>query len=67
MAVIVTLATEHVKLAGTPMLTFGTAPFWITVADADAVQPFAGSVTVTEYDPVVFTGLVLVVTPPPQS
>ena len=39
----------------------------MTVVDADAVQPFAGSVAVTEYVPAVLTVLVAVVVPAPQS
>jgi len=66
-AVNVTLVTEQVKSAGGAMLISGTIMFCVTVVDAVAEQPLAGSVTVTEYEPVVFTDLVSVVIPPPQS
>ena len=41
--------TAQVSVAGGAILTFGTAIFWATAAEAEAVHPFAGSVTVTEY------------------
>ena len=47
-AVRVTLSTRQVKDAGAAILTFGNVPDWVTVVDANAVHPFAGSVTVTE-------------------
>ena len=65
-AVRVTLGTVQVKFAGGAIVTFGSVPFWFTVVDADALHPFDGSVTVTEYDPAVFTVFVADVTPPPQ-
>ena len=46
-AVIVTLRTVQVNVAGGAMLTFGVVIFCITVVEADAVHPFAASVTVT--------------------
>ena len=48
LAVSVTLSTVQVSAAGAAILTFGVVMFCVTVVDADAVQPFAGSVTVTE-------------------
>ena len=63
----VTLSTVQVRLAGAAMLTFGVAIFCVTVVEVLAVQPFAGSITVTEYEPAAETVLVFVVTPPPQS
>ena len=62
----VTLSTLQVRLAGGAMLTLGAMIFCVTAVDAVAVHPFAGSVTVTEYVPAVFTVFVEVVTPPPQ-
>ena len=47
-AVSVALRTEQVSGAGAAMLTFGVAIFCVTVVEAKAVQPFDGSVTVTE-------------------
>ena len=47
-AVRVVLRTEQVSGAGAAMLTFGVAIFCVTVVEAEAVQPFDGSVTVTE-------------------
>lgn len=38
-----------------------------TFTEAEEVQPFAGLVTITLYNPGVLTTLVGVVTPPPQS
>ena len=65
-AVIVTLRTAHVNVAGGAMLTFGVVIFWVTVVEVDAVHPFPGSVTETEYDPGADTDFVAVVIPPPQ-
>jgi hypothetical protein len=47
-AVIVTLVTEQVSVAGCTMLTLGTVIFCDTLAEAEAVQLLDGSVTVTE-------------------
>ena len=47
-AVIVTLRTVQVSEAGGAMLTFGVVIFCVTMIEADAVHPLAGSVTVTE-------------------
>ena len=66
-AVSVTLVTEQVNAAGVAMLTSGGVIAWVTVTEAEALQPFEGSVTVREYDPGTVTVFVLVVTPPPQS
>jgi hypothetical protein len=65
-AVIVTLVTLQVRVAGGAMLTFGGVIVWETVTEADAVHPLAGSVTVTVYVPGAVTVLAAVVTPPPQ-
>ena len=46
-AVSVTLVTEQVNVAGTAMLALGGVTVWVTLCDAVAVHPFAGSVTVT--------------------
>ena len=66
-AVSVTLVTEQVNAAGVAILTFGIVMFCVTAVDKDAVQPFAGSVTVTEYGPGADTVFVAVIMPPPQS
>ena len=66
LAVNVTLSTVQVKAAGAAILRLGVVIFCVTVVEADAVQPFAGSVTVTEYDTDADTDLVFVVTPPPN-
>ena len=65
-AVIVSLVVVQVNTTGAVMLTTGTVIFCVTVADAMAVQPLDGSVTVTVYDAGVVTVLVAVVTPAPQ-
>ena len=46
-AVRVTLVTEQVNVAGTAMLALGGVMVCVTVCEAVAVHPFAGSVTVT--------------------
>jgi hypothetical protein len=46
-AVIVTLVTAQVSVAGGAILTFGGVMFCVTATDAEAVHPLAGSVTVT--------------------
>ena len=66
-AVIVTLRKVQVNVAGGAMLTFGVVIFCVTMVEAEAVHPFAGSVTVTAYEPGADTDFVVVVTPPPQS
>jgi hypothetical protein len=43
----VTLVTEQVNVAGAAMLELGDVMFCVTVCDAVAEHPFAGSVTVT--------------------
>jgi hypothetical protein len=63
-AVIVTDVTAQVNCAGGAILTLGVVISCVTVVDALAVQPFAGSVTVTEYVPGAVAVLVLVVPPP---
>jgi hypothetical protein len=63
-AVMVTLVTAQVNCAGGAILMLGAVIFCVTVVDALAVHPFAGSVTVTEYVPGVVVVLVLVVPPP---
>ena len=65
-AVSVVLRTVHVNDAGAAILTFGIVMFCVTVVELEAVQPFIGSVTVTEYGPGADTVFVAVVTPPPQ-
>src|SRR5204862_276827 len=67
LAVSVELSTVQLSDAGVAILTFGVVIFCVIVVEAEAVQPFAGSVTVTEYGPSTETVLVFVVTPPPQS
>jgi len=47
-AVIVTLVTAQVSVAGGAMLTLGGMIAWLTVVEAELVQPLEGSVTVTE-------------------
>jgi len=47
-AVIVMLVTAQVSVAGGAMLTLGGVIAWLTVVEAELVQPFEGSVTVTE-------------------
>jgi len=47
-AVMVTLVTAQVSVAGGAMLTLGGMIAWLTVVEAELVQPFEGSVTVTE-------------------
>jgi hypothetical protein len=46
-AVRVTLVTEQINVAGTAMLALGGVTLCVTVCEAVAVHPFAGSVTVT--------------------
>ena len=65
-AVNVSLVVVHVKTVGAAMLALGTVVFCVTVADAELVQPFDGSVTVTEYVAGDEMVLVVVVFPPPQ-
>ena len=57
----------QVSTAGGALLTLGIIVFCVTVVEAEAVHPFAGSVTVTEYEPEAETELLAVVIPPPQS
>jgi hypothetical protein len=66
-AVRVTLVTEQVKSAGGAIAMSGKVMFWATVTDAEPIQPFEGSVTVTKYVPGELTVLVAEVLPPPQS
>jgi hypothetical protein len=66
-AVSVVLVTVQVSVAGGLILTVGRATFCETVVDAEAVHPFEGSVTVTEYVPVEFTVMVVVFEPPFQT
>ena len=47
-AVNVTVNVEHVKIAGGAIAALGAIIFCVTVDDAALVQPFVGSVTVTE-------------------
>jgi hypothetical protein len=47
-AVMVTLVTAQVSVAGGAMLTLGGMIAWLTVVEAELVQPFEGSVTLTE-------------------
>ena len=47
-AVMVILVTAQVSIAGGAMLTLGGVIAWLTVVEAELVQPFEGSVTVTE-------------------
>ena len=49
------------------MLTFGGVVFCVTVLDADAVHPLAGSVAVTVYVPAEVTDFVVPVPPPLQA
>ena len=46
-AVSVTEVTAQVSVAGGAIVALGGVMFCVTVVDADAVQPLAGSVTVT--------------------
>jgi hypothetical protein len=46
-AIMVTLVTAQVSVAGGAMLTLGGVIAWLTVVEAEAVQPLEGSVTVT--------------------
>ena len=46
-AVNVSLVVVQVKTAGAATLALGTVIFCVTVADAELVHPFDGSVTVT--------------------
>jgi hypothetical protein len=43
----VTLVTLQVSVAGGAILKSGEVTFWVTATDAEALQPLAGSVTVT--------------------
>jgi hypothetical protein len=63
-AVSVVLVTVQVSVAGGLILTVGRTTFCETVVDPEAVQPFEGSVTVTEYVPEAFTVVVVVFEPP---
>ena len=65
-AVNVSLMVVQVNIIGAAILAFGAAIFWVTVADAVLVQPFAGFVTVTVYVAGAETVFAAVVTPPPQ-
>ena len=47
-AVMVMLVTAQLSVAGGAMLTLGGVIAWLTVVEAELVQPFEGSVTVTE-------------------
>jgi hypothetical protein len=66
-AVNVTELLIQFNCAGVAMLTLGGVVFCVTVLDADAVHPFAGSVAVTAYVPAVLTDLVLPIPPPLQA
>jgi hypothetical protein len=54
-AVNVALVTVQFSTAGGAILTLGVVVFCVTVVEADAVQPFAGSVAETVYVPAVET------------
>jgi hypothetical protein len=56
--------TVQFSTAGGAILTLGVFVFCVTVVDADAVQPFAGSVAETVYVPAAETLFVLPVPPP---
>jgi len=47
-AVMVTLVTAQVSVAGGAMLTLGGVIAWLIVVEAEDVQPLEGSVTVAE-------------------
>jgi len=47
-AVMVMLVIAQVSVAGGAMLRLGGVVAWLTVVEAELVQPFEGSVTVTE-------------------
>jgi hypothetical protein len=63
-AVNVTELLIQFNCAGVAMLTFGGVVFCVTILDADAVHPLAGSVAVTVYVPAVFIDFVAPVPPP---
>ena len=63
-AVNVVLVTVQFSTAGGAILTLGVVVFCVTVVEAEAVQPFAGSVAETVYVPAVETLFVLPVPPP---
>ena len=65
-AVNVSLGAAQVKATGAAMLALGAIMLCVTFADAELVQPFVGSVTVTVYVFGEETAFVAVVTPPPQ-
>ena len=65
-AVSTSLVTVQFKTTGAATLAFGAVMFWVTVAEAVAVHPFAGFVTVTVYVAGEETVFVAVVIPPPQ-
>jgi hypothetical protein len=46
-AVMVTLVTLQVSVAGGAMLKSGGVTLWVTATEAEALQPFDGLVTVT--------------------
>ena len=46
-AVRLSLKLVQVRTAGAAIAALGATMFWITETDAEAVQPFDGSVTVT--------------------
>lgn len=62
-AVNVTELLMQFNCAGAAILTLGGVVFCVTVLDADAVHPFAGSVAVTVYIPAVEIPVVLPVPP----
>jgi hypothetical protein len=66
LAVSVTEVTEQLRFAGAGIVTDGVVIFCRAVVQAVVVQPFAGSVIVTQYDPGTVTVLVAVVMPPVQ-
>ena len=65
-AVSVSLVLEQVNIEGVEMVAMGATMFCTTVTEAVFMQPFAGSVAVTVYDPGEETVFVAVVIPPPQ-
>ena len=65
-AVRVSLVVVQFKTTGAAILALGAVIFWATVAEAVAVHPFAGFVTVTVYVAGADTVYVAVVTPIPQ-
>ena len=46
-AVKISLVTEQLRVPGAAMLALGAVVFWVTVVEAETVQPLPGSVAVT--------------------